>query len=318
MNKHGMNKLHSVSLGQTYRNILIVCLLLLCCAPALGQESSTSDASFECLTNEDAFLQHIEQGAFYRGRRDYNRAYQEYNCVIEIDPFSPLGYRGRAIALIEQGNYQTALADLEIALNIMPDDALLYNSQGWAYFGLGDTEAALTSLNRAIALDPNYALAFNNRGLVERSVGDLEAALRDFQVAIDLGYPDRRYVPYINMGDTYAEELNDLHSAAQWYETATYITPSVSFIHEKLGDVYAELGMWSKSAYHYEQFIYLEDLDRPQVLYYVRVAAMREFLLLYAPTLLIVAILAYFFLAPRYRRWRQQRLKAPSAIPPSA
>jgi tetratricopeptide (TPR) repeat protein len=291
------------------RNLLIGILfsiLPFLSLPLFAQDATATD-TFECLTDKDAFVRHIEQGAFYRGRRDYQRAYQEYNCAITLDPFSVLGYRGRAVALVEQGNYQAALADLQIALDLTPNDAYLYNSRGWAYYGLGDTETALDNLNKAIALDPNYAIAFNNRGLVERSRGELEAALRDFQIAIDLGYPDRRFVPYINMGDTYAQDIGDLHSAARWYDEAARISPGQGFIHEKLGDAYLELGMWREATTNYEQFIYLNNLDRPQVLNQVRLLALREFVLHYLPTFLIAAILLYFALPPLFRRWRRQR-----------
>lgn len=290
-----------------YRYLLLFLLLLMGILPAQTQDGIRSTEGFKCLTGDDAFVWHIEQGAFFRGRRDYRAAYQEYNCAINLNPRSVLGYRGRGVSLLEQGNYQAALADFAIAIDITPLDPYLYNARGWAFFQMGDPETALLNLDRAIELDPNYAVAFNNRGLVERSMADIESALRDFQIAIDLGYPDRRYVPYFNMGDTYEQELGDLHAAARWYEEAAQVSPGQLFIHQKLGETYLELGMWREAANHYEQVVYLGNLDHSEALNTIRFAALREFVQRYTPTLLIIAIALYFALTALYRRWRQYR-----------
>lgn len=55
----------------------------------------------------------------------------------------------------------------------------------------GEYTTALADLNKAISLDPNHAHAYYNRGQIFAKPGRTEAALSDYQNALQLAVKDK-------------------------------------------------------------------------------------------------------------------------------
>lgn len=64
--------------------------------------------------------------------------------------------------------------------------AVIYNNRGKALIDLGENDRALHDLNEALQLDPNLAVAFSNRGLVWLDAKKYDRSIQDFNEAIQL------------------------------------------------------------------------------------------------------------------------------------
>ena len=92
----------------------------------------------------------------------------------------------KALAALELGQYERAIEDLNEAIRLDPQYANAYGHRGSAYGKLGQYEWAIEDFDEAIRLDPQYAEAYNNRGLAYRNLGQQELADRDFAKAKEL------------------------------------------------------------------------------------------------------------------------------------
>lgn len=255
----------------------------------------------------DAFLWHLEEGARRRGREQMFEAYQHYNCAVKLNPNVWVAYRGRAITLSAQNNFQGALADLDVALDLNPKEPTLFYWRGVVLSQMSENEAALGYLNRAIELDPGYGAAFNWRGIVHRNLGQYNNAIQDFNIAIEIGMPDNPQSPYMNLGNLYNDHFEDPLQALTWYQQAARVAPERGYIQEVLGDTYLALGLFSEAEASYAQYIALENRAKEEVRSLVEAARLRQNLLRFAPSLLIIAIIGYFGLAALWRRLRPAR-----------
>ncbi len=66
--------------------------------------------------------------------------------------------------LMQQKNYEAAIAKFEEAAQLNEKDPLFANNAGFAYYKLGRTQDSLYWFNKAIEIDPNRALAYLNLG----------------------------------------------------------------------------------------------------------------------------------------------------------
>ena len=94
----------------------------------------------------------------------------------------------RGVDYGEQGDYEKAIEEYDEALRLNPEYANAYASRGGAYMLLGQYERAIQDFDEAIRLNPEYANAYYLRAFTYQSLGEQELADRDFQKAKELGY----------------------------------------------------------------------------------------------------------------------------------
>jgi len=86
-----------------------------------------------------------------------------------------------------KGQYDRAIEDFNKAIALDPNYAKAYTNRGIAYADKGQHDRAIEDYNKAIALDPNYAEAYTNRGVAYYLKGNMGRAISDFQKACDMG-----------------------------------------------------------------------------------------------------------------------------------
>jgi len=82
------------------------------------------------------------------------KAYEDFNRAIKIDPNRADGYVGRANTLNTLGRYQEALEDYDKAIEIDPKLANAYVNRGSANSHLGKYEEAIADYEKGLELDP--------------------------------------------------------------------------------------------------------------------------------------------------------------------
>ena len=121
---------------------------------------------------------------------DYDRAIQNYDEAIRLDPKSADAFAGRGSAYLLKGDYDLAIQDYNEAIRLNPKSASAFNGRGAAYFAKGDYNHAIPDDNEAIRLDPRTSRALLNRGLAHLYAGHFADAQQDFSQNFRLDQTD--------------------------------------------------------------------------------------------------------------------------------
>jgi tetratricopeptide (TPR) repeat protein len=138
---------------------------------------------------EDRRLEkHVKAGRKFYNKRMFNRALQEFDKALKIDPrnFRALYWRGRVY--LKMGHYDKAAVDFKMVVKLKPHYVRPYHNLGWIYYQKGKYEESIQYLNKAIELEPNNGWAHYTRGRSHFKKGDLHGALRDTKKSCALGY----------------------------------------------------------------------------------------------------------------------------------
>ncbi|PMB53360.1 hypothetical protein CEN39_04860 [Fischerella thermalis CCMEE 5201] len=113
-------------------------------------------------------------------------AIADYTQIIKINPDDPLGYKLRADALNNFGDWKGAVADYNQLLKLNPNAAAdeTYGLRGFARFKLGDKKGALEDLNQALKINPKNRSLYGVRGDIRAGLGDKQGAITDYKQAI--------------------------------------------------------------------------------------------------------------------------------------
>lgn len=102
----------------------------------------------------------------------------------------PMANLMRAEALLEAGDTDQAIAEIENALERDPDLAMAHFLLGNAYLEKERHRDAIASYTQAVSLDPQLVEAYFNRGIANTVTAQYDDALADFDRAIELGLDD--------------------------------------------------------------------------------------------------------------------------------
>jgi tetratricopeptide (TPR) repeat protein len=97
-----------------------------------------------------------------------------------------IAYNNRGNAYIAKGEYDRAIQDFDQSIMLNPNYAKAFNNRGVAYQKKGEYDRAIKDFDESIRLDPNYANAFANRAQTYLHKSEYERAARDYDEAIRL------------------------------------------------------------------------------------------------------------------------------------
>lgn len=119
-----------------------------------------------------------------KGRFDL--ALADYSKAIELDKTDEQTFFNRAVTYSMMKNYDKAIEDYNIALKMKPDFISAQKSRAYAYVDKGDYGKAIADLNEVILLDNTNATNYFYRGTAYFNNGNALAALDDYTVSIQL------------------------------------------------------------------------------------------------------------------------------------
>jgi type II secretory pathway predicted ATPase ExeA/tetratricopeptide (TPR) repeat protein len=134
-------------------------------------------------------LAHSQDGEAYSKDGEYEKALQEFNTAIRLNPGLASAHYLRGEIYFQRGDYQQAIRDFTRTINLAPDYTFAYYSRGLANEKMGETEEAILDFTHTVRLKPSYAPAYNDRAKALYSLGHLREALRDSELAISVA-PD--------------------------------------------------------------------------------------------------------------------------------
>ena len=127
---------------------------------------------------------YYNRGSAYDDEGEFDRAIQDYDKAIKLNPKDGWAYNNRGIAYRKKGEFDRALRDYDMAIKLNPKDADIYNNRGIAYAKKGEFDRAITDYDKAIRLDPKDALTYKNRGTAYGIKGEYDRAIADYHVSV--------------------------------------------------------------------------------------------------------------------------------------
>ena len=143
-------------------------------------------------SNENLSIEFYNRGNAYDGKGEYDRAIQDYDQAIRLNPSNADAFNNRGVSYFHKSDYDRAIQDYDQAIHLNPNHATAFYNRGVAYKRKGDHDRAIQDFDQAIRLNPSDATAFNNRGTAYDDQGEYDRAIQDYDQAIRL--KDRKSV----------------------------------------------------------------------------------------------------------------------------
>ncbi|KYO37236.1 tetratricopeptide repeat protein 6 isoform B [Alligator mississippiensis] len=220
----------------------------------------------------------------------FQKAWNQFTVVIDIDPKSHTAYDGRALVCLQMGDAFAAFQDTNAALKLTTTAQLLTN-RGVINQFMGDLTCAMKDYQQAISINPDYALAyFNaaniyfhnrqfsqaycyyskalqldprneaavlNRAITNTLLQNTDEAKEDFEKAVSL-CPFSASV-YFNRANLY-NTLRQYELAEKDISTALSIQPNDALMYKLRADIRGKMGFSKEAIADYKQAISIQEL----------------------------------------------------------
>lgn len=201
---------------------------------------------------------HYNAGLDFREKDLFEKAIEEFDAAIELEPQFAEAYYKRGNIYCKMGQLETGIQDLNkaIELNSQLNDA--YYDRGAAYCTLGKLEQGIEDFNEAIRLNPLDAMAYGSRGNAYCELGEFKKAMLDCDAAVKLD-PQYGYAYYVR-GNIYRQQKL-FEKAIENYDEAISIDPQLVFAYCDRAGVYHELNQFEKAIQDYDEAIRLDPTE---------------------------------------------------------
>jgi tetratricopeptide (TPR) repeat protein len=167
-------------------------------------------------------------------------------------PSLAVAYANLGVALVKQGDIDTAISHYKTAIKINPNFANAYNNLGFVLAQQGSLKKAISHYKTAIKINPNFDKAYNNLGFVLAQQGSLKKAISHYKTAIKINPNFDK--AYSNLGIALAKQ-GDIDTAISHYKTAIKINPNFAKAYSNLGIALVKKGDIGTAISHYKTAI---------------------------------------------------------------
>ena len=173
-------------------------------------------------------LNHFNSGIHFHDQKEFAKAIQAYQKVLELDP-----------------TYVEA-----------------YNNLGITYQTMGDMDKAFKAYEKTIEIDPRYEKGYNNLGILLFLKDRDEEALEAFQKALVIN--SNNIESHINLGVLF-KKRGQMGNAIDSYQTALAIDPFHKETHYNIALLHEQMENFELAVNHYQQFIQLSQKSHPEL-----------------------------------------------------
>jgi tetratricopeptide (TPR) repeat protein len=150
---------------------------------ALGQrERAIQDYDEAIRLDPSQVRAYVDRGISLAALGQRERAVQDYGQVVRLDPNNAAGYNGRCYSLAVLGRAADGLPDCERALQLHPNDPNILDSRAYAYLRIGRLNEALRDYDAALAAG-NGPISRFGRAIVRAGLGNRSGAIADLAEA---------------------------------------------------------------------------------------------------------------------------------------
>jgi len=218
-----------------------------------------------------AAIYYTDRGIVYTKLKEYQRAIQDYDRAIELDLNYAKAHNQRGNTYYKLKEYQRAIQDYDRAIELESTAAIFYANRGSAYSNLKEYQRAIQDYDRAIELEPTKVANYTNRGFIYYKLKEHQRAIQDYDRAIE---SDPNYASGYNQRGNVYLGLKEYQQAIQDYDRAIELEPSLPVFYLNRGFTYYELKEYQRAIQDYDRAIELESAS--PVFYINRSNAYRE------------------------------------------
>ncbi len=194
--------------------------------------------------NPTAFLAFNDRAVAFIEKGQHDLALADYGAILRIDPDNADAYFNRGLLFKKIGRYRPAVDDFTEVIRRYPYYEKAYHHRGRAYEALGQEAMALADYTRAVTVSPAYPDGYMERGNIYNHRGDLKAALADYQRVIELEPSNVRAVN--NLGTIYAK-MSDNERAMAEFNKAIELDPEHAESYYNRSVIYKRQGEFAKA-----------------------------------------------------------------------
>jgi tetratricopeptide (TPR) repeat protein len=93
------------------------------------------------LSTSSLALTYMGRGVNYIRKGDYDRAIQDFDEVIRLNPKSSGAFTNRGVSYLQKGDYERAIQDFDKAIQLNPKNKVVFGARGSLfYYRQGDYE----------------------------------------------------------------------------------------------------------------------------------------------------------------------------------
>ncbi|KQY29749.1 hypothetical protein ASD38_10520 [Caulobacter sp. Root487D2Y] len=149
---------------------------------SVGPEFPASEA--KAVSDGLAALKAVQ--VYVRAPAGYLPTQKETELLLTHEPTTADAFVDRGSRLLDQREYDRAIADFSSALALDPNNVLAYADRGVAHAWKDEVEAATADFDSALRLDPRSWVAVQGRGILAERRGDYAEAVVAYGRTIDL------------------------------------------------------------------------------------------------------------------------------------
>lgn len=191
-------------------------------------------------------------GLVYHQQGAHDRAINQIDRAIALNPENPLFHFNRGVSLAAIGKKERAAASYHRAIEGSPGYAQAHFNLGNLHRDAGETEAAEEQYRKAVQADPAYSKAYLNLAGLLMETGRAEAAL-DCLSDAERRASDR--VGILFKRAMALKSLNRIDDAVAAYRSVLDLQPKFPKADNNLGNIFQEIGDFDKAFHHYRRAI---------------------------------------------------------------
>jgi len=198
----------------------------------------------------------IASGAVSFGRAAY---YQNELSFLEqwvrSDPQSAKAHHGLGQFYYGAQQFDRAREEFERAVMLQPNYPSALNNLGSMLLLIDQPEAAAHQFRQAIQFDPDHALAHNNLARILEESGDLDQAESLYLRSLEIDPASARV--HAALGGLYLKK-NDLEQAVRHLDDAVRLDPTQARLHYTLGQLWLRRGDKRRAEFHFDRSVLIE------------------------------------------------------------
>jgi tetratricopeptide (TPR) repeat protein len=178
----------------------------------------------------------VASGDTWYSRQEFDKAIDDYNAALKLDPRYAPAYTSRARAWMLKHYRDREIADYDAAIKLEPGNAMFRVARAEAWSARGMHEAAMADYAEALRLAPNNPAIWVSRGHEWRKDLKVDTAIADFNQAIRL---DPAFAPaYVARGNVW-KQIGRFDLAIQGFSDLVRLNPQDPVAHQMLARILA-------------------------------------------------------------------------------